>query len=180
MAFSRQNTQRQRSIRMSKAACFIIPLFIGLWLGSPQAGEAFQNEPTGFRGLTWETPFEAVQGLRLVDERQVNGQRISVYTRESDQLVFGGTKIDRIRYVFLQGRFFLVHVVATDSRSKYKTIRKTLYDRFGQPSAAFPRRDRYYWEGEEVTVSLEYDDFPGRSVVSYYYKPIGSSIAPNE
>jgi len=162
---------------MKHPALLAISLLLSFWILSSQGALAFPNEPSnGFRDLAWETLSKDVQGLNLVDERRIGGDMITVYTRESDQLSFEGTELDRIRYVFFKGKFFLVYLVATDSRSKYKAIRSALLDKFGQPSAAFPRRDRFYWEGQKVTVSLEYDDFPERTVVSYYYRPLGERI----
>ncbi len=136
---------------------------------------AFQNEPQGFRGIAWETNIDDIQGLDLKDQRMIKDYPLSVYTKDPESLSYAQVKLKDIRYVFYKKQFFMVHLVA-NSRSRYKAIKKYLHEKFGEPTAAFNKQDRFFWEGEKTTISIRYKIFPKRTVVSFYYKPIGKTL----
>ncbi len=137
---------------------------------------AFRNEPEGFRGIKWEARSHGIQGLKLVETKETgNGEHLDIYVRKGDRLSFGQVELKKIRYVFYKNRFFLVHLVAFSHKAN-KSLKQELVDRFGEPSDSSSKRDLLYWDGKETSVYLKYDVLPKRSVLSFYYQPIGESL----
>ncbi len=154
---------------------FVI-FFSLLFLTNVQAVYSFQNEPEGFRGIKWETKSKDVQGLKLIKEKETGkGHELNIYKREGEALSFGQAELKKVRYVFYQDHFFLVHLVAF-SHKNYKLLKKELKGRFGEPSDSSAKRDLACWQGKQASIYLKYDVLPKRSVVSFYYRPIGKNF----
>ncbi len=80
---------------------------------------AFENEPNGFRGVTWGTDIATVAGFKengvyaqkLREYSQKGGQRFLTfpmvsYSKQDEKLEFGDVPIRSISYDFYKGKNF--------------------------------------------------------------------------
>jgi len=121
---------------------------VGLFLTAAPAC-AFQNEPTGFRGIEWGMPFSAAPGVFFTAEQV--GDRIS-YRRSLENLTLNGIPLEYIWYNFYKGRFEEAVIVA--SRSHAPEMMQTFASRYGTPERREQRKDRFLWSGETATIDL--------------------------
>jgi len=94
---------------------------------------AFQNEPTGFRGIAWGTPFAAVRNqMRWLK----NDDGYVIYTRAGDKLQIGNAKLTSIIYKFYRGAFAKIEL---ESAHKYKdALYSAFWGKFGTPEDGCP------------------------------------------
>ena len=76
-----------------------IALAAAVWVLLPTGAIAFQNEPTGFRGIAWGTPLSAVQSQMRPLGATPAGQD-QAYVRIRDNMTIGGAMLEKILYKF--------------------------------------------------------------------------------
>ena len=76
----------------------------GFWVLLPTVTAAFQNEPTGFRGIAWGTPLSSVQNQMRAVAATPAGQD-QAYVRIGDNMTIGGAMLEEILYKFHDGQF---------------------------------------------------------------------------
>ena len=96
---------------------------VGLGLAAVSAG-AF--ELRGFRGVSWG---EGVEALGAVTVSHTEGD-VSCYQRDRENLLFGDTPLNGVRYCFHQDRFFMVAIdAAANAQALTAEFRRT----YGRP-----------------------------------------------
>src|SRR3989338_6639822 len=91
----------------AKTFLSVMALFI---LASPLL--AFQNEPGGFRGMTWGQSFSSFKKGTFVSPRQPNSAKdLFFYNKKNDDLRVGNSKAKEIEYGFWKGQ--LSNVIAS-------------------------------------------------------------------
>jgi len=110
---------------------------------------AFQNEPTGFRGMEWGAPIEAQEGLILVDRAADR----AMYRRTSDELRIGEAELQRIQYMFYKGRFAAV-IIRTSGATNKAALILAFKTQFGNSMQANRYIDDHIWSGKIATLGV--------------------------
>lgn len=84
-------------------------------------------ELRGFRGVSWG---EGVEALGAVTVSHSEGE-VTCYQRDRENLLFGDTPLNGVRYCFHQDRLFLV---AIDAAANAKTLTAEFQRTYGRPS----------------------------------------------
>lgn len=84
-------------------------------------------ELRGFRGVSWG---EGVEALGAVTVSHSEGE-VTCYQRDRENLLFGDTPLNGVRYCFHQDRLFLV---AIDAAANAKTLNAEFQRTYGRPS----------------------------------------------
>ena len=111
------NTARHTLAKLSAALC------LGL---VALAANAF--ELRGFRGVSWGDSAEA---LGMSSVAQIEGD-VTCYQRERENLLFGDSALNGVRYCFHQDRLFMVTL---DAAVGSKALSAELQRTYGRPSA---------------------------------------------
>jgi hypothetical protein len=154
--------------------CFFL-LAAAAVLLAPAGAAAFQNEPDGFRGLSWGDRIGDMQGMSLHKKGKVGGVPLEVYSRDEDPMRYGEARLTKLLYGFYNDRLYMVSMV-TRTPSDYRALKKEAFGRFGEPTAGLDNLDKYKWKGDRVTVILDYELLEERCVFVYYYQPIMRQI----
>jgi hypothetical protein len=112
------------------------------------AARAFQNEPTGFRGIAWGTPQDQV--IAKVDpvfNRAVDPGMVEYRSRHD--LTANGIPLNYNFYQFYKGRFAAGIMEA--SAAHCGSMLQTLTARFGEPTDK-AGRERYLWNGTTTAI----------------------------
>ena len=113
---------------------------------------AFQNEPTGFRGIAWDTEFSAVESqMTLVEEGRMNTK---YYRRNEDNMSIGGAELSKIVYEFFDGRFSSVIVETKKGTTNRQAIQGAFFAQFGSGSQPNRYMEQWFWHGSTSTVFL--------------------------
>jgi hypothetical protein len=125
----------------------------GLWILLPKGATAFQNEPTGFRGIAWGTPLSAVQSQMRPVGATPAGQD-QAYVRIGDNMIIGGAALEKILYKFHNGAFSEAFIIAQKGPTNTAAMIAAFRYQFGE--ATRPRRsaDDYVWQGAKSTIFL--------------------------
>ena len=121
-------------------------LFILLLL-IPVTAFPFQNEPTGFRSIPWDSPINGIAGLRPVGEP---GGQVLRYMKMDETFTHEGITLAEINYVAEQGRF--IEAVTQFDCEQYGSLKKMLKKKYGP--AATTRKGSTTWSGKVTTVTL--------------------------
>ena len=116
---------------------------------APSCLWAYQNEPIGYAGHEWGTPFESMsENMELVKE-----SNIKIYRKQDDELTFQGVKIAEQVYAFHENKFAAVmmrSIGVVESKALFKAF-EAEYGFGKQPDI---RRDLYFWPGGTTTITL--------------------------
>jgi hypothetical protein len=119
-----------------------------VWLLLPSAAFAFQNEPTGFRGISWGTPLSAVQS-QMIPDRTPPGE---LYKRVDDKLTIRDAALMDISYEFHNGRFSQVIIFSQEGLINEKAMIAAFLDQFGSVPEA--HEGLYVWSGSTTEIFL--------------------------
>ena len=111
------NSLRHTAAKLSAVVC------LGLTAMSASAFEL-----RGFRGVSWG---EGVEALGAVTVSHSEGE-VTCYQRDRENLLFGDTPLNGVRYCFHQDRLFMV---AIDAAATAKTLSAEFQRTYGRPSA---------------------------------------------
>jgi hypothetical protein len=132
-------------IYMAAAAMF--------WILLPQVAIAFQNEPTGFRGIPWGTPLSVVQSqMRPVGATPAGQDRD--YVRVGDSMTIGGAALERVLYKFHDGRFSEAFIVAQKGPNNAMAMTAAFQAQFGEARKPHRSAEDYLWEGPTSIIFL--------------------------
>jgi hypothetical protein len=109
---------------------------------TPGPTGAFQNEPTGFRGIEWSTPITELKSQMLLIGNRGNN---SFYSRSGDEMKIGDAAFTSIGYHFYKGR--LAPVIITAAATSSSGFVQAFEVQFGQPTEANEYVGRYIWPG---------------------------------
>jgi hypothetical protein len=115
---------------------------------------AFENEPEGFRGITWGTDIKDLKDMEFVKVDPKSG--IKLYQKKKDNLTIGDAKLDAIYYGFYNDKFYLV-IAQTMFFTDFEELKKACFENFGKGEQPRLYYDEYFWDGEKVKISLVYD-----------------------
>ena len=98
---------------------------LGLGLVAASAGAL---ELRGFRGVSWG---EGVEALGAVTVSHTEGE-VTCYQRDRENLLFGDTPLNGVRYCFHQDRLFMV---AIDAAANARALTAEFQRTYGRPDA---------------------------------------------
>lgn len=126
---------------------------LAIALGATATAHAFPNQPTGFRGIEWGTPFEAVAEQFTV----ASGQRddVKFYTRKDDKLAIGAAELKYINYVFYKGQFQGAMIRTADGVAHQYALREAFRAQFGDGHKPNRYMDKFHWFGGATNVTLD-------------------------
>jgi hypothetical protein len=123
-------------------------ILVGLLLMAGSA-QAFQNEPSGFRGIPWGTPLRSVPGMTSVPDGSKN-----FYFRADDNLSIGAAHLEHLSYKFYRDQFSEVLLRTHDSVLDEQAIIGAFKAQFGPGFQSNRYIDEYLWNGTTSTVWL--------------------------
>ena len=142
-----------------------------LWLVTvPVSAPAFSNEPDGFRGIKWGTKIGQAQGMVLVEDK---GNE-KYYARPDDKMKIGDARVDKIVYGFYRDEFFTV-TIGFSTLMHFMSLKETLTNLYSE-WAQQKEKDKYYWAGTKVYVSIDYRPDRGDGEILYSYMPIWTRV----
>jgi hypothetical protein len=119
----------------------------------PAAAVAFQNEPTGFRGIAWGTPLAAVQSQMRPFGATPAGQD-QAYVRIGDNMTIGGAALEKILYKFHNGGFSEAFIVTRKGPGNATAIIAAFRAQFGEGRRPQRSAEDYIWQGATGTIFL--------------------------
>jgi hypothetical protein len=128
-------------------------LAAGMWVLLPAVATAFQNEPTGFRGIVWGTPLSAVQSQMRPLGGTPAGQD-QAYVRVGDSMTIGAAALDKILYKFHNGGFSEAFIVTQKGPSNAAALIAVFRAQFGEGTRPHGSADDYIWQGVTSTIFL--------------------------
>lgn len=128
---------------------------------------ATQNEPEEFRGMTWGTELRDLQGMKMLAE---DGE-IRFYQKDGDPLKMGSANVSKIIYGFHKGRFYSV-MVYFDAPANFAAIKDQFTKEYGEPMQPEPNAKKCFWNGDNITMLLTFDDAANAGRIAYFFKPI--------
>lgn len=112
--------------------------------------QAFDNEPDGFRGITWGTELAAnASEMSLTEESGIK----KFYMRKGDKLTIGDAKLTDVGYYYWNDKFAGA-MMRTKGISDETALILALKTTFGEGSKPNRYLDKYYWYGATTTISL--------------------------
>jgi hypothetical protein len=137
---------------------------------SPPRTPASQNEPDGFRGIKWGTNIKNLKDMHPTGE-QKQGDRS--YRRTGDKMSIGDASIQTITYTFYKDRFFSVFITY-EGWTNFDSLKRTLFELYGQPSRPNQFMEEYHWWGAWVSVGFKYSEISKKGHIIYIYKSISA------
>jgi hypothetical protein len=131
------------------------------------ASLAIQNDPDGFRGLSWGTSFSSVEEemtyVNDIDLGKALGLGSSfvyqVYNRQNDKMSLGSIDLSDIIHLFYEG-YYEGMIAFIENEDDFQSTHIMLSDRFGRHDNYVPLGGaifRYEWVGNKGVVCLEHD-----------------------
>ena len=118
-----------------------------------RAAVAFQNEPTGFRGIGWGTPLSVVQSQMRPFGATPAGQD-QAYVRTGDNMTIGGAALEKILYKFHNGGFSEAFIVTQKGPGNAAAMIAAFRAQFGEGRSPHRSADDYIWQGATSTIFL--------------------------
>jgi hypothetical protein len=107
----------------------------------------------GFKDIPWGTYIEQLQSEMIFGGRDT-GRQLEWYTKKDEDLTLGKARLESISYIFLEGRFNRVSIVAKGSQN-YAVLRDHLLATYGPTPQA--SENAYTWLLTETAVMLAYN-----------------------
>lgn len=130
-----------------------IAVTAGLSVLLPTVTSAFQNEPTGFRGIAWGTPLSAVQS-QMRPVRGTPAGQDQAYVRTGDSMTIGGAVLAKVLYKFHNGGFSEAFIVAQKGPSNASAMIAAFRAQFGEGRQPHRSADDYIWQGSTSIIFL--------------------------
>lgn len=124
---------------------------VGAALLISSAAAAFDNEPDGFRGIKWGTPFSAhAKELTLVEK----GKDENYYLRKGEKMSIGGAELKQLAYGYWKNQFVSVFIETLGVGNK-SALLEAFRAQFGQGYKPNQFLDEYLWRGATTTMSVK-------------------------
>ena len=134
----------------------------------PAARTKVLDKWSGFRDLKWGTKIADVPGMILVKDSGDSKR----YRREGDKLAIGEAELKEIDYVFYKGRFYCLWIESV-GYSNWKALKDAVFATYGKGDQPNEFIEKYYWfNREDVGMSLDYNEFAKRTIICMFYNPI--------
>jgi hypothetical protein len=122
-------------------------------LATSAPAAAFQNEPTGFRGLLWGADFASVAAqMRLTEDD--GGMKF--YSRAGDPLKIGAADLKEISYGFYKGQ--LSEVIASSERDSDEQLIEAFTAQFGKGQKPNQFMRDLIWQGSAADAGIVCND----------------------
>lgn len=135
---------------------------------------SFQNEPEGFRGITWGQNVGEIKKMSLVSR---DNKGLSIYGRSDDVLSLGEAKLKRVRYLFWQNKFLEAQMSAAPDQ--LQALKKTLNTQYGEghnPHGPSSTSHDIAWSGPYAVIRLSRTNFMADCVVNFTSREISSQM----
>ena len=126
-----------------------------------------QKESADFRGIKWGSNIADLPNMKLLAEDGA----LKFYEKGDDRKEIGPVEVDKIVYGFYKDRFYTV-MIYYHSPVNFNRIRDTLSESYGKPFQASESEKKLFWNGEQVNLSLNFDDATNTGRIAYFFKPI--------
>jgi hypothetical protein len=142
--------------RLALSCLFLITLFAS----SCTLPASFTSKSTdregaqdGFRRVKWGTPLEEMKS-ELTFVGRDEGKQVEWYGKENDDLSLGGATLESIHYVFFEGMFKRVAMVAKGPEN-YGLLRDYFVESFGEATESTDRS--LIWKLDKRMVMFAYN-----------------------
>jgi hypothetical protein len=122
-------------------------------LSAPSIYKSFPNEPTGFRGIAWGTPFSAVKGQMTQFSEPPSGLG-PVYERTGESVTLGGATLKHVLYSFHNGDFSKAYLFSIARPDQTAAIISAFKAQYGEGEKPNQFMDDYLWNGPAGSVYL--------------------------
>lgn len=125
------------------------------------------TEPQDFRGVKWGTNVRDIPGLTPLAE----DGNLKFYENKSETLKMEDVDLDKVVYAFYKDRFYqgIIYYRSAAGLPKLKQILTRLY---GDPIQPEQSVNKYFWNGDNVSLLLSYDEPSNAGRIAYLFKPI--------
>jgi hypothetical protein len=138
----------------------ILSFVVGIFGCAQKSTSGFEpnSEPDGFAGIKWGTPFSEVKS-DMVESRSISDPaepnvKIKIhYTQKGDPLKMGEAQLDKVEYVFWQGKFAEARINATGPEN-FDRLKTFLFEKFGTVNKS---QGAFFWDGSVTQIYLKYD-----------------------
>jgi hypothetical protein len=127
----------------------MIRILFALLLLVPVSAFSFQNEPTGFRNISWNSSISKIAGFRPAGEPSGTVQR---YMKMDETFPLEGITLSDVQYVTDAGKF--IEAVALFECSQYGPLKKNLKHNYGAATATAQKGGSLSWQGPVTTITL--------------------------
>ena len=128
----------------------MIRILFAMLLLVPVSAFSFQNEPTGFRNIPWDSSISKIAGFRPAGELSGTVQR---YMKMDETFPQEGITLTDIQYVTDTGKF--IEAVALFECSQYGPLKKMLKKKYGAVTATALKGGALSWQGTVTTITLD-------------------------
>lgn len=122
------------------------------WFGSGKPSD-FMRGMDGFRNYHWGTFLEEVRDA-LIPQGLDQRRNLQWFTKKDDPLYIGGANLESITYVFHDGKFAAVSIIAKEQYN-YKALREELEERLGKTQPL--KEDTFSWDLTHTAIHLTYN-----------------------
>jgi hypothetical protein len=143
-------------MKVGSLTCSVLgTLFVVLLQVSPAF--AFQNEPTGFRGIAWGSPLSAHQNEMIFVKQEDDGDT-RYYRRKRAKMSIGEATLKNLDYVYYKNQLQGVDIASDDKNAK--ALKAAVIKHFGPSTKSEDSAlsKDLTWSGSVARVSLTYSD----------------------
>ena len=127
----------------------MLRIFVVVMMLAPTYLWAYQNEPSGYEGHEWGTPFENMsENMQLIQETN-----IKIYNKQDDALTFQEVKVAEKIYAFYEDKFAAV-MMRSIGAAESKALLNAFEAEYGFGKKPDIRKDLYFWMGGTTTIML--------------------------
>ncbi|MDD2715203.1 MAG: hypothetical protein PHW04_04850 [Candidatus Wallbacteria bacterium] len=130
------------------------------------SANAFQNEPTGFRGISWGTDISKLENMKL----STPGNTPS-YEKIGEKFKIGDADLENVYYITYKNKLFMIQIPFKYLFS-FSRIKNTFFEQYGAVEKAQIFPEKYIWTGKNIHISLDYNEITEEGSIFYIYQPI--------
>ncbi len=131
---------------------------------------AYQNEPTGFRGINWGYKIKSVGDWQLKD----GAEGLVFFNRKNDKMKIGDADLDNIDYIFYQNQLCGVKIEYS-SLSNHEKLKNTYFQLYASRENPKFVNEEYSWTSKKVCIDLKFDTVTQKGEITYFYMPIAAN-----
>lgn len=135
----------------------------------------YQNEPDGFRGITWGTDFETVKDQFILVDTDSSYGGLQFYTRVNDEMTIGSASLESVNYVFWQNKFAFSSI-GLKSYKNWTGVQNALESKFGNGFQPNDYISNYYWLGDITVIQSKYNKIQDTGLVTFVSRNIRNQM----